>query len=61
MNLDLDTGENYSQKRASYYPSLREQLDLLWHAVDDGKFGDTAKTSSFYTEIKAVKDKYPKG
>lgn len=61
MNLDLDTGEAYGTKRASYYPSLREQLDLLWHAVDDGKFGETAKTSSFYTEMKAVKDKYPKG
>jgi|TARA_R110001592_G_scaffold277515_2_gene544683 hypothetical protein len=61
MNLDLDTGEVYGTKRASYYPSLREQLDLLWHAVDEGKFGDTAKTSSFYTEMKAVKDKYPKG
>jgi len=60
MNLDLDTGESTSVKRAKYYPSLREQLDLLWHAIDNGDFGETAKSSSFYTELQAVKNKYPK-
>ena len=42
------------------YPSIAEQLDLLWHDIDDGKLGDTAKTSSFYTTIKNVKDSSPK-
>ena len=41
-------------------PSIAEQLDLLWHDIDDGKLGDTAKTSSFYTTIKNVKDSSPK-
>ena len=36
------------------------QLDKLWHDIDDGKLGDTAKTSSFYTTIKNVKDSSPK-
>ena len=42
------------------YPSIGDQLDLLWHDIDDGKLGDTAKTSSFYTTIKNVKDSSPK-
>ena len=42
------------------YPGIAEQLDLLWHDINDGKLGDTAKTSSFYTTIKNVKDSSPK-
>ena len=42
------------------YPNISEQLDLLWHDIDAGKFGATAKTSSFYTTIKIVKDSSPK-
>ena len=52
---------NYAEKREIAYPKLAEQLDLLYHAIDAGKFGDTAKTSDFYVKLKAVKDKYPKG
>ena len=42
------------------YPNIKEQLDSLWHDIDAGKFGATAKTSSFYTTIKNVKDLSPK-
>ena len=52
--------ESYSNKRAISYPSLKEQFDLLYHAIDSNEFGADAKTSSFYTKLKAVKDKYPK-
>ena len=62
MNIDLvKVGATYATKRASYYPLIAEQLDLLYHAIDAGEFGDPAKTSAFYTKLKAVKDKYPKG
>ena len=61
MNINLKkTSNNYAGKRKNYYPSLLKQLDLLYHDIDSGKFGDTAKTSSFYLARKAVKDKYPK-
>ena len=61
MNINLEkTSNNYAGKRKDYYPSLLKQLDLLYHDIDSGKFGDTAKTSSFYLARKAVKDKYPK-
>ena len=45
------------RKRRSNYPAIGEQLDLLWHAIDDGTLD---KTSDFYTSLKATKDKYPK-
>jgi|TARA_B100000315_G_scaffold96174_1_gene88325 hypothetical protein len=61
MNIDLiKVGATYDTKRASYYPDLGEQFDLLYHAINDGDFGEDAKTTDFYTELKAVKDKYPK-
>jgi len=42
------------------YKSLPDQLDQLYHDIDDGKFGADAKTGAWYTAIKAVKDKYTK-
>jgi hypothetical protein len=36
-------------------------LDLLWHDIDNGLFGDSVKTNStFYSKIKEVKDEHPK-
>ena len=61
MNINLEkTSNNYAGIRKNYYPSLLKQLDLLYHDIDSGKFGDAAKTGSFYLARKAVKDKYPK-
>ena len=39
------------------YPSIQDQLDMLYHAIDSGALD---KTSDFYTSIKAVKDAHPK-
>ena len=60
LSKTLTKNYTYSQARKTEYPSISEQLDLFWHAIDDGAFGDSAKSTSFYTELKAVKDKYPK-
>jgi len=63
MSLDISltkSGRNYSEQRSYSYPSTVEQLDCLWHAIDDGVFGEDAKAIRFYTEIKAVKDANPK-
>jgi uncharacterized lipoprotein NlpE involved in copper resistance len=40
-------------KRQKEYLSWQEQLDKLYHDIDDGKLD---KTGSWYTHIKAVKD-----
>ena len=45
---------------AGSYPSISDQLDKLYHDVDDGKFGADAKTGTWYAAIKATKDKYQK-
>ena len=42
------------------YKSLPDQLDQLYHDIDDGKFGADAKTVTWYAAVKAVKDKYTK-
>jgi hypothetical protein len=41
---------DYKRKRADEYPSIVEQLDLLYHGGIDG----------WRASIKAIKDKYPK-
>jgi hypothetical protein len=46
-NAAIDT------KRRTEYLSWREQLDKLWHDINDGKLD---KTGSWYKHIKAVKD-----
>jgi hypothetical protein len=47
----------YKEQRAKNYPSIADQLDMLWHAIDTNSLN---KTSDFYTAIKAVKDAHPK-
>ena len=47
--------------REAAYPSIGDQLDMLWHAIDTGDWtAAKVKTTSFYTELKAVKDANPK-
>jgi hypothetical protein len=48
---------DYRQKRAMEYPALGDQMDMIWHSMDNGV---TPKIEPFYSAIKAVKDKYPK-
>ena len=43
----------YQRDRAEAYPSIKDQLDMIYHA---GQGGD-----AFQKAIKEVKDKYPKG
>ncbi len=45
-------------KRRKEYLSYNEQLDKLWHDINDGKLD---KTGSWYTHIKSVKDANSKG
>ena len=50
----------YQRDRADAYPDLAEQFDLLWHAIDGGKFNVKSKETDFYKKLKAVKDANPK-
>ncbi len=52
--------EKYKVKeaRSKQYPSIGEQLDMLWHAIDDGSLD---KDTEFYKSLKAVKEQNPYG
>ena len=52
LQADYEAKE-YQRNRASEYPSIGDQLDMIYHA---GQGGD-----AFQAAIQAVKDKYPKG
>ena len=51
------TTTEYQRKREKEYPHHHDQLDTLWHAMDDGTL---PKVAAFYDPLKAIKDKYPK-
>lgn len=66
VSLDLVDGKcvktvigvkSYIVERANAYPAFGDQFDMLWHAMDDGQI---PKIEPFYTDIKEVKDRYPK-
>ena len=42
----------YARNRIAEYPSIGDQLDMIYHNGDGG--------ATFQAAIKAVKDKYPK-
>lgn len=50
----------YATNRLVRYPAITDQLDSLWHDIDQGCFGEQAKTSKFYQSILAVKQDFPK-
>ena len=50
--------DNNQYQRDRQYASTGDQLDMLWHAIDEG--GTLDKTSEFYIANKAVKDANPK-
>ena len=60
MNINLSKSLTTDEKKAGYYSLVRDQLAKLYHDIDSGESGDTAKTGGFYLARKAVKDKYPK-
>ena len=47
------------ENREKEYPSIQDQLDMLWHSIDQNP-ELKSKYFDFYEAIKAVKVKYPK-
>lgn len=45
------------ETRRRAYPSLGDQMDMLWHAMDDNLI---PRVEPFYSQIKAVKEQFPK-
>lgn len=58
---ELENATSYIHARHNAYPSIKEQLDMLWHAIEDGNFTNTKmKDTDFYKKLKEVKDNNPK-
>ena len=51
--------KDYVNKRKLAYPSIGDQLDMLWHSIDQTP-ALKSQYFDFYEAIKAVKVKYPK-
>jgi hypothetical protein len=49
----------YVSQRKSAYPSIGDQLDMLWHSIDQNP-ELKSQYFNFYEAIKAVKVKHPK-
>jgi len=50
----------YISARQEEYKPISDQLDQLYWAIDEGLFGDDAKTSQWYLDIQKVKTDNPK-
>lgn len=51
------TYNSYKENRAAAYPSIGDQLDMIWHSIHNNSLNDQ---SEFYKIIRSIKDKYPK-
>ena len=49
---------SYFSKRKDEYPSIADQLDMIWHSINNNEPID--KNSPFFISLKNVKDKHPK-
>lgn len=58
--LALYQNNEYQKYRALSFPKITDQLDLLWHDIDQGLLGEAAKTGAWYRAVDAVKQQYPK-
>ena len=58
LQAEYDANQ-YQRDRATDYPPIGDQLDMLWHSIDKDPDLKT-KYFDFYETIKAVKVKYPK-
>lgn len=52
--------EEYPYLRIPDYGEISIQLDMLFHDINNGLFGENAKEGTWYNHIKNIKEKYPK-
>jgi hypothetical protein len=55
--MKLTHKSDYAERRAKDYPSIEEQMDMLWHGMHEGTI---AKVEPFYSKIASIKERYPK-
>lgn len=55
--MKIKVKSKYAERRKELYPDIGEQLDALWHGMNENP---KLKVEPFYSMIKEVKDKEPK-
>jgi hypothetical protein len=55
--MKIEHKSDHTKRRAEDYPPVAEQLDMLWHAMNDGTL---PKVPDFFEALKKVKEQYPK-
>lgn len=55
--MKIIIGSKYGSRRRPDYPSIAEQLDMLWHGMNENP---SLRSEPFYSTIKSVKDKHEK-
>ena len=58
-NKSITEQAPYINQRRNAYPAIGDQLDMLWHSIDQNP-ELKQKYFNFYEAIKQVKVKYPK-
>ena len=58
LQAEYDANQ-YQRDRATDYPPIGDQLDMLWHSIDQNP-KLKSEYFEFYEAIKAVKVKHPK-
>jgi hypothetical protein len=62
LNRENEVYNQYAweRDRKDTFPSIESQLDTLYHDIENGKFGEDAKTGAWYVGISSIKTSYPK-
>lgn len=55
--MKITLKNKYADRRRLEYPSLEDQLDALWHSMNND---ESKRLEPFYSMIKSVKDGDPK-
>jgi len=58
LEIATDDDIPYAEKRRSEYPTVEEQLDMIYHEI--AAQGAIGSTGAWFAARKAIKDKYPK-
>jgi hypothetical protein len=50
--------KQYQRDRQQNFPSIGNQLDMLWHELNTS--GSISADGTWFNQIKSIKDEYPK-
>ena len=56
----LEQLNGWSITRRNSFEKIEEQLDMLYHDINNGFFGEQAKQSTWFQHVSAVKQQNPK-